>query len=107
MEQKNKRFRPTLTEYRALEKKLEEIREKLRIQELESKHLLTDLEATKKKYKTTISLKKLLETSNSLMEKELSKVRSANISLMATNSDLQNEIEYLKTRGFWERVFNL
>ena len=47
-----------------------------------------------------------LEQSNRLMEIGLDRLRSANKSLNELNDDYLLEIECLKSRGFWARVFN-
>lgn len=48
-----------------------------------------------------------LEQSNKLMEIELDRLRSANKSLNDLNDDHLHEIGYLKSRGFWRRLFNM
>ena len=75
---KKKRWRPSLTAYRALERVITELREK---------------NAT-------------LEASNGFMEKELNRVRELNRSLEKMKNALNDELHVLKSRGFWARVFN-
>ena len=48
----------------------------------------------------------VLEKSNKLMSEELDRLRIRYESLCMSNKDLKNENEYLKSRGFWDRLFN-
>lgn len=78
MEEKKKRWRPSLTAYRELEKVNADLRS----------HLLT------------------LEQSNTLLEDELKNLRSK-VELMKCSSDtLANELHRLSSRGFFARLFN-
>ena len=47
-----------------------------------------------------------LESSNKHMETELERVRKANQSLSELNDERLLQIQELRNRGFWERVFN-
>lgn len=47
-----------------------------------------------------------LEESNRLMEEELSRVKHANEELGRVNTRINEELTHLKSRGFWERLFN-
>ena len=85
MEEKKKRFRPTLTQYRALEKEFSEAKEKLI--ELSSKN-------------------KTLELSNDFIYKEMIRLRNHTIKLSNELVNRYKEIWKLKTRGFWSRMFN-
>lgn len=76
--EKKKSFRPTVSQYRELEKELEQAR--------------IDNNA--------------LRQSNKLMEAEMEKVHAANASLNELNDSLHEELLSLKTRGFWARLFN-
>lgn len=76
--EKKKSFRPTVAQYRELEKELEQAR--------------IDNNA--------------LRQSNKLMEAEIEKVHTANASLNELNDSLNEELLSLKTRGFWARLFN-
>lgn len=85
MAETKKRFRPSLTAYRALENEVSELKEELA------------------KY---ITMKNTLEKSNELMEQELDRVRKSNIELGKLNGQLCNELQAIKSRGFWKRLFN-
>lgn len=76
--EKKKSFRPTVSQYRELEKELEQAR--------------IDNSA--------------LRQSNKLMEAEMEKVHAANASLNELNDSLNEELLSLKARGFWARLFN-
>ena len=78
MEERKKRWRPSLTAYRALEGEVSALSEKNR----------------------------LLEKSNGYMEKELSRLRAGYESLEREVGDLEREVCYLRNRSFWDRVFN-
>lgn len=49
---------------------------------------------------------KSLEDSNVALNKELDKYRESNVGLGKKCAELSNEIERMKSRGFWARVFN-
>jgi len=49
---------------------------------------------------------KTLAQSNTLMEQELKRLRSANASLNQLNDNYKSQIFDLESRGFWARVFN-
>lgn len=48
----------------------------------------------------------VLEKSNKLMSEELDRLRIKCESLSVSNNELKKENEYLKSRGFWDRLFN-
>ena len=99
MEEK-KRFRPTLTAYRSLEKELANVNEEYRLQLLADKHLAEEMKELK-------SLNVTLEQSNKLMFDEIKKVKLDYLNLEKINYDLRNEIGCLKSRSWLERLFNL
>lgn len=78
MEEKKKRFRPTLTAYRALENEVSRLNED----------------------------KKLLEKSNKYMEDETIRLRQVVNEQDAEILKLQTELNNLSTRGFWARLLN-
>lgn len=78
MEEKKKRWRPSLTAYRELEKDNADLRS----------HLLT------------------LQQSNTLMEEELNKLRSKVELMKGTSDTLAKELHRLSSRGFFARLFN-
>lgn len=113
--EKKKRFRPTVTAYRALEKENSELKEKLVRYKLMQDHvsrpkyeavliikesLSTELDQLKVKYNTLLK-------SNKLLEEELDRVREANKELSKMNKQFCYELQVIKSRGFWARVFNL
>lgn len=77
-EKKCKRWRPSLTAYRALEKENERLRE--------------DNDALKR--------------SNEYMEEELKRRRGVKDDSKRIIEDLMYQIERYRNRGFWARVFN-
>jgi len=78
MEERKKRWRPSLTAYRALEDEVSSLKEE----------------------------KMLLEKSNGYMEKDLSRLRAGYESMEREVGDLEREVCYLRNRSFWDRVFN-
>lgn len=113
MEEKKKRWRPSLTAYRELEKKLESQIEG-------TSQLVKDCDAWLEKYcKLEKKLqeatddfndlngdKKILEHSNKLMEDELKRVREANESLGKKCAELSNKLSELLSRGWFARLLN-
>lgn len=120
MEEKKKRWRPSLTAYRELEAKLES-------QIDGTSQLVKDCDAWREKYRklkvkfddehfASVHLHKeyndlkaerdTLEKSNKLMEDELNRLRAINDKLSKKCVDRDDQIEALKNRGFWARVFN-
>lgn len=98
--EKKKRFRPTVTAYRELEEELAETKQRL------SNHLSANVRYAEdiQKFSRQVSA---LERSNRLMEEELERVRKANTELAKLNCQLCKELQVIKSRGFWARVFNL
>jgi hypothetical protein len=92
MAETKKRFRPTLTAYRALENEVSKFKEM-------NARLIGDNQSLVDKNHT-------LEQSNTLMEQELDRVRKANLELCTLSSRLSNELREIKSRGFWKRLFN-
>ena len=78
------------------------------LRELEGKYeALQDESSTMSKEMTDLRSKaKMLESSNKHMEAELERVRNANQSLSDLNDERLNQIQRLKSRGFWARMFN-
>lgn len=119
MEEKKKRWRPSLTAYRELEKKLESQIEG-------TSRIVQDCDGWREKYRELIKeisngndkkvlrdhIKALecenrtLRHSNELMETELKR----NSQVLEWNTRAMNELRgvlhNLKSRGFWARVFN-
>jgi len=97
-----KRFRPSLTAYRALENEVSELKEEIvRHETMRVKYcgLVDDNESLRRKNTT-------LEKSNDLMAMELDRLREANEQLSKINVQLNSDIQHLQSRGFWKRLFN-
>lgn len=92
MEEKKKRWRPSLTAYRELQRQVDEALVSLSKARKDVLSCKTELDA--------------LRRSNSLMEKELSLQQQMNDDLNKQNWKLRDELFDLKNRGFWARVFN-
>lgn len=131
MEEKKKRFRPTLTAYRALEKELAEVRENYRVQSLfckysdeEIAHLkdaADEVVVWKNRAQEAESKCKMLkglrddfenkwltsEQSNRLLEDEVRNLRMTNARQKKGLDEANAEVDRLYRRGFWKRLFNL
>lgn len=90
-QEKKKRWRPSLGEYRALERTISELR---------------DGSATAAEYNDLLAKNNTLDKHNSQMAKELDKLRLEIKEQDKEIADLNREITYLRNRGFWGRVFN-
>ena len=127
---RNKRFRPTLTQMRALqaentrletnisfaksccgeyEKTIDELRSTVaHDEELRKKAVETELKNVElsDRVKELTESNKVLTNSNTLMEQELRRLRNAYESLSKLNDDKSLKITMLESRGFWARLFN-
>ena len=103
MEEKKKRFRPTLTAYRALEKEIDELREQNRLLARENKVLTDEVDGLC----ALRSENRALEQSNALMEQELTRMRSCVATLEKENDSLCEEVYALQHRGLLKRLFNI
>ena len=114
MAETKKRFRPSLTAYRALENEVSELKEELtkykqthnqmsvhvnEVVRIENESLQTELDQLKIKYKTLLK-------SNKLLEQERDRNHEAISDLEKRNKQLSNELQAIKSRGFWKRLFN-
>ena len=119
MEEKKKRWRPSLTAYRELEKRLGSQIEG-------TSKLVADCDGWREKYRNLLddiskgnvdvvlkdhidSLRcenNALERSNEFMSREIGNLRDTNKAVIQENKDLRDEICVLKSRGFFARVFN-
>ena len=105
MEEKKKRWRPSLTAYRALENEVSELKEKVRrLMGRKSsddcvKVLRDHIEALENENST-------LKRSNELMEKGRNVLNSDVATLKKENEALRDELRLLKGRGFWSRLLN-
>lgn len=99
MEEKKKRWRPSLTAYREMQRQVEEALVLLK----DARKELVSGKAFVDKMKAE---NEALMRSNSMMEKELSLQREMNDELNRLNEKLRDELFDLKNRGFWARVLN-
>jgi len=114
MAETKKRFRPSLTAYRALENEVSTLKEELakykqthnqmsvhvnEVVRIEKESLQTELDQLKIKYKTLLK-------SNELLVQERDRNHEAISDLEKRNKQLSNELKTIKSRGFWKRLFN-
>ena len=119
MDEKTKRWRPSLTQYRELQAKLDEQIEG-------TSRIVADCDGWRAKYRNLIEEiskgndKKVLRDhiealecenrtlrhSNEMMETELDKMRASDNEFARENRELRDEVFCLRNRGFWARVFN-
>ena len=105
MEEKKKRWRPSLTEYRKLEKDRDSWQEKY-LDLKENTLPEYDRIASENRVKDLQGKIAQLEQSNALMEDELNRVRNANRQLSKFNDDYKLQITALKNRSLWKRIIN-
>lgn len=137
MEEKKKRWRPSLTAYRAQEREIADLKEQLRLQEKAEGYTIGEIEELKgykkkfeeqldgssrlvkdcdlwrekyqelvKKYDSLQEKNNLLEKSNGFLSKETDRLRELVNDLGVKEHNEAKEIERLRKRGFWARVFN-
>lgn len=99
MSEKKKRFRPTVTAYRELERLVTELRSRL-----ESSRQYCD--ELKEKVSSLESRNRVLEQSNGLVSGEIERLRNVNNAVGNRCSALRKEIFDLKNRSLWDRIFN-
>lgn len=124
MEEKKKRWRPSLGAYRALEREVSMLREELRIvseydendviglvrayeEQMEGKsRLVADCDSWRDKYRRLAVKNELVEKSHDFLEREIERLRAKTDEDMILIKDLNREVTYLRNRGFWDRLFN-
>lgn len=121
MEEKKKRFRPTLSAYRALEDEVSRLREELRQSERENTYLSDDgngdvaetvhmlvmeSDSWREKYRSLDDECRTLRKSNEHMEDEQERLRKKLNKAVDRIHDLETDVYVLRNRGFWARVFN-
>lgn len=121
MEEKKKRFRPTLGAYRALEDEVSRLREELRLSERENTclrqdgdegcaetvHMLVmESDSWREKYRSLDEECRTLRMSNGHMEKEQKRLNEKLRKAVDRIHDLETDVYVLRNRGFWARVFN-
>ena len=94
MEEKKKRWRPSLTAYRALENLVSELKE-------ENARLISKEESDRLKDKISV-----LEKSNKLLEEECDNLRGKLEEAGSTIDAMDKEIFALCHRSLWARIFN-
>lgn len=94
MEEKKKRWRPSLTAYRELENLVSELKE-------ENARLISKEESDRLKDKISV-----LEKSNKLLEEECDNLRGKLEEAGSTIDAMDKEIFALCHRGLWARIFN-
>lgn len=119
MEEKKKRWRPSLAQYREMERKLEEQIEG-------TSRIVQDCDGWREKYRKLVKevskncvdkvLKDRIDTlerendtlsrSNEFMASELNSIRKQDSSVARENQELRDELFCLKNRGFFARLFN-
>ncbi|MBR1449538.1 MAG: hypothetical protein IJ588_12435 [Prevotella sp.] len=110
MEEKKKRVRPTVAQVRALEARVAELENLTAARDRALVEAMEELKGVKtallQARECSDSAIHTLEQSNALMEQEL-KLRESKIALLEEVADNRAaEVERLKGRGFWARVFN-
>lgn len=121
MEEKKKRFRPTLSAYRALEDEVSRLREELRQSERENTYLSDDgngdvaetvhmlvmeSDSWRDKYRSLNDECSVLRKSNEHMEDEQKRLNEKLRKAVDRIHDLETDVYVLRNRGFWARVFN-
>ena len=99
MSEKKKRFRPTVTAYRELERLVTELRSRLD----SSRQYCDEL---KERVSSLESRNRVLEQSNGLVSGEIERLRNVNNAVGNRCSALRKEIFELKNRSLWDRIFN-
>jgi len=100
-----KRSRPTWTQVRELEARLES-------QVEGTSRLVAELNAWREKYRAVSDGDKLLRErnalarSNTLMKEELDRLRERCDEYRSQNEGLSGRLRLLESRGFWSRLFN-
>ena len=118
-EGKNRRWRPSLSQYRELEARLEEQIEG-------TSRIVADCDGWRAKYRDLIDEiskgndkkvlrdhiealeceNKTLKRSNEYMNCELEMIRGTESDVTKENKELRDLVFYLKNRGLWERITN-
>ena len=99
MEEKKKRFRPSLTAYRALENEVSELREQLSLSE-QSRHKLSE------------DYKHLRDELESQREQSAESIKARDRwkrsceELLSSKRELSEEIGRLRSRSLWQRILN-
>ena len=130
MEEKKKRFRPTLSAYRALEDEVSELKEQVRLLEKVNGHSAEEIQelmsyrqkfeeqldgtgvlgresyAWREKYRSLNEECNTLRVSNEHMEKEQKRLNEKLRKALDRIHDLETDVYVLRNRGFWARVFN-
>ena len=95
MEEKKKRWRPSLTAYRELESE----NGKLKAERFQFEDMRVQCEAV-------IDKNRVLEQSNKLMEKELETLREQAKGATVDYNKARREVLWLRNRNLWQRIIN-
>ena len=99
MEEKKKRFRPSLTAYRALENEVSELREQLSLSEQSRRKLSEDYKRLRDELQSQREL-----TAECIRARDRWK-RSCE-ELVVSKRELSEEIGRLHSRSLWQRILN-
>ena len=104
MEEKKKRWRPTIRAYRALERQVIDL--KMRIVNAVHVAVSQGEVVSYAQFRELLSAKRTLEQSNRLMEDELIRLRKELERQRSESNKYMRLWKSLKNRKFWARVFN-
>ena len=99
MEEKKKRWRPSLTAYRSLEGELSEMREQCMILRQADFCRSGEMRILRSRLAAT-------ERSNTLMADEMERLRNDIRELTDENASLKAEVSRLKSRSLWKRIMD-
>ena len=99
MEEKKKRWRPSLTAYRSLEGELSEMREQCMILRQADSCRSDEMRILRSRLAAS-------ERSNTLLADEIERLRNSSRDLTDENASLRAEVSRLKSRSIWKRIMD-
>lgn len=99
MEEKKKRWRPSLTAYRSLEGELSEMREQCMILRQADACRSDEMRILRSRLAAS-------ERSNTLLADEIERLRNSSRELTDENASLRAEVSRLKSRSLWKRIMD-
>ena len=99
MEEKKKRWRPSLTAYRSLEGELSEMREQCMILRQADAYRSDEMRILRSRLAAS-------ERSNTLLADEIERLRNSSRELTDENASLRAEVSRLKSRSLWKRIMD-
>ena len=99
MEEKKKRWRPSLTAYRSLEGELSEMREQCMILRQADSCRSDEMRILRSRLAAS-------ERSNTLLADEIERLRNDSRELTDENASLRAEVSRLKSRSLWKRIMD-